>query len=115
MFTKILHANDGSENAFHALAAAITLAKENRAELHMVAVEELLEFAETIGEVRNHKKLADRHFREVIKRANAMADEKSIKLKVHLLAGHPVRTIVEFAESIDADLLVIGARGHSAL
>jgi nucleotide-binding universal stress UspA family protein len=36
MFSKILHANDGSEHAFHALALALTLAKQNSSELHMV-------------------------------------------------------------------------------
>jgi nucleotide-binding universal stress UspA family protein len=32
-----------------------------------------------------------------------------------VLAGHPVRTIVELAGRLPADLLVIGARGLSAL
>jgi nucleotide-binding universal stress UspA family protein len=41
MFKKILHANDGSANAFDALSLALDLAKENGAELHMVSVEEV--------------------------------------------------------------------------
>ncbi|WGS23651.1 universal stress protein [Bradyrhizobium sp. ISRA464] len=31
------------------------------------------------------------------------------------MAGHPVRDIVDFATKIRAELLVIGATGHSAL
>ena len=41
MFAKILHANDGSEHAFHALSLALAVAKQNNSELHMVSVEEI--------------------------------------------------------------------------
>jgi nucleotide-binding universal stress UspA family protein len=38
MFGKILHANDGSEHAFRALALALAIAKQNRSEVHIVCV-----------------------------------------------------------------------------
>jgi nucleotide-binding universal stress UspA family protein len=41
MFRKILHANDGSEHAFRALSLALHMAKQDRADLHMVSVEEI--------------------------------------------------------------------------
>jgi nucleotide-binding universal stress UspA family protein len=41
MFGKILHANDGSEHAFHALSLALAVAKQNNSELHMISVEEI--------------------------------------------------------------------------
>ena len=44
MFSKILIANDGSEGAARALSAAIKLAKQHDAELHMISVEELPQF-----------------------------------------------------------------------
>ncbi len=31
-----------------------------------------------------------------------------------MVAGHPVRDIIDLARNLKADLLVIGARGHSA-
>jgi nucleotide-binding universal stress UspA family protein len=37
MFTKILHANDGSEPAFHALSLALAIARQNNSEIHMVS------------------------------------------------------------------------------
>ncbi|WP_280984822.1 MULTISPECIES: universal stress protein [unclassified Bradyrhizobium] len=37
------------------------------------------------------------------------------ELHAHVVAGHPVRDIVDFATKIRAELLVIGATGHSAL
>jgi nucleotide-binding universal stress UspA family protein len=38
-----------------------------------------------------------------------------MQLHTHVLAGHPVRDIVRLAAEIKADLLVIGATGHSAI
>jgi nucleotide-binding universal stress UspA family protein len=44
-----------------------------------------------------------------------MAEQSQVQLHTHVLAGHPVRDIVKLAADIEADLLVIGATGHSAL
>jgi len=115
MFTKILHANDGSEHAFHALALAIAIAKQNNSELHMISVEEVDHMPEFIEEVREETGTAARRYRTVIQRARAMADQSHVKLQTHVVAGHPVRDIVDFAGRIEAELLVIGATGHSPL
>ena len=115
MFSKILHANDGSEHAFHALAFAIAIAKQNNSELHMISVEEVDYMPEFIEEVREETGTAARRYRTVIQRARAMADQSHVKLQTHVVAGHPVRDIVDFAGRIEAELLVIGASGHSPL
>ena len=115
MFSKILHANDGSEHAFHALAFAIAIAKQNNSELHMISVEEMDHMPEFIEEVREETGTAARRYRTVIQRARAMADQSHVKLQTHVVAGHPVRDIVDFAGRIEAELLVIGATGHSPL
>jgi len=44
-----------------------------------------------------------------------MAEKDQVKLHTHLLAGHPVRDIVQLAAELKVELLVIGATGHSAL
>ena len=36
MFNKIVHASDGSQHAFHALALALAIAQQNKSELHIV-------------------------------------------------------------------------------
>jgi nucleotide-binding universal stress UspA family protein len=115
MFKKILNANDGSGPAFKALEFAIDLARQNKSELHMASVEEVSSFPELIGEVETERQNADRRYKEVLKRARAMAREKGVTLKTHVLIGHPVRSIVDLAGELGADLLVIGATGHSAL
>ena len=115
MFAKILHANDGSEHAFHALALALAVAKQNNSQLHMVSVEEIDYMPEFIEEVREETGTAARRFHGVLLRARAMAEESHVKLHTHVVAGHPVRDIVKLAADLNADLLVIGATGHSAL
>ena len=115
MFTKILHANDGSEHAFKALLLAIKIARQNGAELHMVTVEEIPSMPEYIEEIRETTATAGRRFHKVLQNARAMAEQSQLEIRTHLLAGHPVRTVVELADELGADLLVIGATGHSAL
>jgi len=115
MFGKILLANDGSEDAFRALSMALAIARQNQSELHMVSVEEISYLPEFIEEVRQETGTAARRFHGVIQRARAMAEESQVHLHTHLLAGHPVRDIIKLAADLSADLLVIGARGHSAL
>jgi nucleotide-binding universal stress UspA family protein len=113
MFGKILCANDGSERASGALALAMTMAKENNSELHMVCVEEIDYMPEFIEEVREETGTAARRFHKVLQRARAMAEDNGINLRIHVLAGHPVRDIVALAGELKADLLVIGSTGHS--
>jgi nucleotide-binding universal stress UspA family protein len=115
MFSKILHANDGSEHAFHAFALALLMAKQNSSELHMVCVEEIDYMPEFIEEIREETGTAARRFHKALQRARAKAEENHVKLHIHVIAGHPVRDIVELAEELKAELLVIGAKGHSAL
>ncbi len=115
MFEKILHANDGSEHAFRAFAMALAMAKQNNSDLHMISVEEIDYMPEFIEEVREETGTAARRFHKVLQRAREMAGESRVKLKTHVVAGHPVRDIVELAKELKVDLLVIGATGHSAL
>jgi nucleotide-binding universal stress UspA family protein len=115
MFKIILHANDGSKSAVKALELATAMAKQNAAVLHLVCVEEIPQMPEYIEEVREAKGVAARRFRPVVERARLLAEQSGIDMKVHVVSGHPVRMIVDLVDEIGADLLVIGAVGHSAL
>ena len=115
MFRKILHANDGSDHALHAFVLALQLAKQERADLHMVSVEEIPYLPQAIEEVREETGVAARRFHTVVNRAREMANEEGVKLHTHVLAGHPVRDIIDLARDLKADLLVVGGSGHSEL
>ena len=115
MFKKILAANDGSDHAFKAFALALDVAERDRAELHMVSVEEVPYLPEFIEEVREETGTAGRRYRTVIQRCRYLAEQRQVKLQSHVLVGHPVRTIVDLVNELSIDLLVIGATGHSQL
>jgi nucleotide-binding universal stress UspA family protein len=115
MFDKILHANDGSQSAIQAFSLAVEIAQQNNSELHMVCVEEIDYMPEFIEEIREETKTAAQRFRKIIQQSRVLAEEKHIRLHTHVVAGHPVRTVVALAAELNANLLVVGARGHSRI
>ena len=115
MYRKILIANDGSEGATRALAAALDLARRLKAKLDMISVEELPRVPSSVDEVLEEKDEANRRFDVVIAQARAQAKMFHVKLEPHVVIGHAVPTIAEFIERHRFDLLVIGYMGHSAL
>jgi nucleotide-binding universal stress UspA family protein len=115
MFKKILIANDGSEGAFKALAAALRLAHSHKAQAHMICVEEIQWIPGSREEVIGDKELADRKFAEVVVKAEAEAKRHHVKLVSHIVVGHPIPAIVDFIERDGFNLLVTGFMGHSAL
>jgi nucleotide-binding universal stress UspA family protein len=115
LFHKILYAYDGSDGAIDAFKLALAIAKQNRGELHIVSVGEIDYFPQFVEDIRDQRRMAIRRLRTFVFRARALAADSDVKLHPHVLVGHPVRAIVGFALKLNAELLVIGARGHSAL
>src|SRR5690242_15509299 len=115
MFKKILVANDGSEGAARALSAALAIAAQDDAALHMICVEELPNFPASIEEVVEEQSDAAHRYEAVVARSKAQAQAKGINLVVRVVAGHAVSTICELVQRDGFDLLVVGYMGHSAL
>jgi nucleotide-binding universal stress UspA family protein len=115
MYEKILIADDGSEGAAKALAAAIELARRLRVALHLISVEEMPRFPSTVDEVVEEQLEANRRVDQIVARARAQARRARVKLETHVAAGHAVPSIIEFIEREGCDLLVVGYMGHSAL
>ena len=112
MYTRILAANDGSPGGQKALAAAIALAQQISARLHMITVEELPRFAASIDEVAEEKDEANRRFAPVIAAAKAEAAAAGVGIEVHLVPGHVVGAITGPIKQLQVDLLVVGFTGH---
>jgi nucleotide-binding universal stress UspA family protein len=115
MFRKVLHANDGSEHAFNALSLAMQIAKQDQAELHMVSIEETGHMPVLAEEARTTTGTTSTRYDDVVQRARTLAEARQLQLHTHVLSGHPIRDIIKLATELQADLIVVGASGHSAL
>jgi nucleotide-binding universal stress UspA family protein len=115
MFDKLLVANDGSQGGERAFQCALELAKRLGVALEMICVEELPRRPARIDEVEETQADASRLLETVAMNAYIEAKSQGVVLKTHVVAGHPVPAIAEFAERGGYDLLVVGFMGHSAL
>ncbi len=112
-FDRILVAIDGSEPSDHAFTKAVELATLTRGTLHALAVEgPLPAYAATVGEVEEVKREKDAFFGALCARAREQAEAAGVPIEVELRPGHAAELIVTVASEIDADLIVLGHRGH---
>jgi len=112
-FDRILVAIDGSEGGQRALSKAIELAQVTGASLSAFAVEgPLPAYAATIGEVDDVKREKDSFFGAVAASAQEQAEAAVVELHVEVRAGHAAELITRYARDIDADLVVVGHKGH---
>jgi nucleotide-binding universal stress UspA family protein len=116
---KILVAIDGSEAATQAVAVAVELAAEHAAELVFVHVAPALDvipwsgFGSTVAAFPHELTHSDVGPLEA---AAAVAAEHDVPATSRLVRSNtPVEEIVAQAESVDADLIIVGSRGHGAV
>lgn len=115
---KILIATDGSESAHEALDFGLELAEEQGATPFVVHVAPAVEvlpytsFGTPAPTVPHH---VDEQDRAPLSEAVELAARRGIQPKTELLVGNPADEIVAFADTIDADLIVVGSRGHGAI
>jgi nucleotide-binding universal stress UspA family protein len=113
MFDRILLAYDGSQGARAALARTCELVREG-AEVHVLAVGRIPEYAETMGEVEEAKEQADRYYVKALEEGLEGLRRAGVRPIVHVEYGKPGEVIVRVAEGIAADLVVIGTNPHSS-
>lgn len=116
MFERILVAHDGSDGAQRAFDAAVELASRLKATLHMISVEENIpRYAETMVEVDDEKDAEDGYFAQVATHAKQRAALHDVPLETSIVAGHEVKSIIDFAVQGRFDLLIVGFMGHSRI
>jgi nucleotide-binding universal stress UspA family protein len=111
---RIVIATDGSPNAWAAVEEGIELASEVGAEVTFVTVRH--EVA-VLGEPLYQRRLTEQlgRAREALDRAEAEAERRGVPCDGEILEGDPATCIVDAARYRNADLLVVGSRGHGAL
>jgi nucleotide-binding universal stress UspA family protein len=107
---KIVVATDGSPTAAHAVAVGVELATQEGAELLLVYVAAPVPArAYPMVSVPHETATPDD---EPLLAGLRYAKSHAVPAEATLLSGDTVDEIVAFADSIDADLIVLGARGR---
>jgi nucleotide-binding universal stress UspA family protein len=115
-YHRILVGFDGSPGARQALVRALRLAPCLGATVHVLSVmEHLPHYAATVGEVDEAREAAEREtaiWQAEVRRA---ADLHGVAVETAVRAGHPARTLVDYAREGSFDLLVVGHSGRSGV
>ncbi|MBX5490887.1 MAG: universal stress protein [Chloroflexi bacterium] len=115
-FRKILVGFDGSAGARRALAQALRLATSDGATVHVLTViEHLPRYAATVSEMDDALAEAERQVALLQAEARRAADLARVPIESVRRAGHPAKTLVDYAREGGFDLLVLGHAGHSSV
>ena len=115
---RILIATDGSESAHEALEFGFELSEEQGAMSIVVYVApavEILPYAKFAVPAPTVPHELEANDRAPLNEAVELAAQRGLEIKTELLLGNPADEIVAFADTIEADLIVVGSRGHGAI
>ena len=114
---RILIATDGSPSAGEAIDFGLELAADQGAAVTFVHVVPTMDVVPMTGfgfagAVPHELTESDT---ELLDDARARAEEAGVTAYTKLLRGEPADEIVTYADCVDADLIVVGSRGHGAV
>ncbi|XAH25807.1 universal stress protein [Xylophilus sp. GW821-FHT01B05] len=120
MFKHILVAVDGSDTAQQAVAKAAGLAKAFGSEVSVVYVIDPYPFTGVGTDLAygqdQYLSAATNEANSALEAAQQLAAKQGVDANVMVVEGHAVhRGIVETADSVDADLIVMGSHGRKGL
>lgn len=115
---RILIATDGSHSAHEALEFGLDLAAEQAATafiVHVTPAVDVMPYSNFgyVAPALPHE--FTEHDRESLEEAAELGAQKGVDVETELLKGNAADEIVAFADAIDADLIVVGSRGHGAI
>ncbi len=115
MFKNVMWATDGSEHADRALEYAKQLVAGDGGTLHVTHIVEKLVGARVAGQNAN---LNEGEVEAKIRRQAHDAEQEGLQVRLHVGAGRGgeiARRVADEAADVDADVIVVGTRGHSAV
>jgi nucleotide-binding universal stress UspA family protein len=111
---RILVGHDGSKDADDAFDSALDFAALCGARLQVVSVATPPE-PPTRVETEAAIEAATQHYEEVFEGLRRRAKERRVDLESRVLVGHAAEQILRLAADTQADLIVVGHRGRSAI
>ena len=115
MFKSIVWANDGSEAAQRALPLVKELAQAGGATVTLVHVVERVEGSGAVGVPR---RADEAEFQAELRGLVDQLQQEDVTASLEIrgdVGARPAHEVVEIARSTDADLIVVGSRGHSSI
>ena len=110
----IVVGTDGSETASRAVARAAELALETGAVLHIVmaykahSVQKLQTLRASLPEEFRSSVSADSEAQITVRHAADQASRMGVRVETHLATGDPAKVILETAQHLGADVVVVG-------
>jgi nucleotide-binding universal stress UspA family protein len=114
MYDSILVPTDGSEESMDALEEAIDLAKLTDATLNVLFVADTAQDSVTVVGTDVIDAL-EREGEEIVSEVVERARESGVDVESEVVQGDPSKAIVDYAETIGADVIVMGTHGRRGL
>lgn len=114
MFSNIVVGTDGSDTASAAVALAVQLAKDQGAKLHLVVgVHSPTAVAVPAGGANVSDPSGGGMLRGVAQRMleEVAGQVESLETEIHTGIGDPAEVIIDCADRVGADLIVVGSKG----
>lgn len=124
MYHTIVVGTDGSDTAAIAVRHALELAAANGATLHVVHAHQNVSLTMAAASAGSGGPPLDldrletglqEHGQEVVAAVAADAQKAGVEVRTHVVSGEPADALVTVADTVHADLVVVGSRGLSGL
>jgi nucleotide-binding universal stress UspA family protein len=114
MYERVLHPTDGSTGTAHVTLQAIDLAEQYGATVHGVHVIDT-DLTSILSEGGRDRDGLESRADTVVKNVERMADAHGVPVETDILEGDPAEQILDYADEIDADVIVSGTHGRSGV
>jgi nucleotide-binding universal stress UspA family protein len=122
MYKVIVVGTDGSDTAASAVKHAADLAKISGATLHIVHCFSVPSAMGAAGYdagaaalIAGLPEAAEAQARETLERASSIASHSGVRAETRLDTGDPANALITAAETLQADLIVVGNKGMSGV
>lgn len=114
MYDTILVGTDGSDSANRAVEKAILMAEDYGGTLHAISVVNTRRYGEpALSSTELVLTELEERSESQLEEVRDRAQQRDIDVTTHCCHGGPGEAILEYARSIDTDLIVLGYQGQS--
>jgi nucleotide-binding universal stress UspA family protein len=114
MYDRILFPTDGSDTAASVFEYALEVAAAHDATVHVLNVADTTR--DSVTQIRGQVvDVLEREGERVVDEAASRARDRNVDVVTEVLQGEPHSTVVDYADAVDVDLVVMPTHGRSGL